>query len=147
MGLIETLKQYDGSLSVAELIQEIELNRKKEEEAEHKEAKRVTKNYQNAYFKFIDNDGIFGKTLKVISFKDFVRKERTESWNFLYYFNGSILSFSAKELFLRDFRPNRADEGFTEKKLKSMTKISKKEFEMYNSKYEEITSELTKIIL
>jgi hypothetical protein len=137
-------KDYDENLTVKQLkeaiIQEDEVTRLKE----NKERQLIVDKFENKYFKFIEDCSLFGKTLHVVNFKGFVRSARTESWEFIYYFEGTKTSFSRRDINHRDFQPNRAGEAFS-KNLDKVTFISEEEYNTYVQEYQNIKSKLENI--
>ena len=143
---LKFLGKYDENLTIAQLKQAVIEEDKKAAEKEQKEIEEIKKEFENTYVKYIAEDGIFGKTLNVIHFKDYVRSERTTDWNIVYYFEGTEISFSKRNIRKGDFTPNRCGNSFSEEDLRQMTTITEDEFEEYSEYYNEISSKLKDLI-
>ena len=99
------------------------------------------------YLKEIDEDSIFGRTLNVYHLKDLVREKKNDRWEFIYYFEVNIISFSKRDLNRRDFNPDRCGDSFSEKDLRQMKAITKEEYNKYGWEYEQIIKKLQHLIL
>ena len=144
--ILDYIAKYDETLTIAQLRNAIkeEENRTKQKETE--EINSVIEDFSNTYLKIIDEDNIFGKTLHIYNLKNYVRSERDTDWNLNYYFEGSKLDFSERNLGRRDFNPKRCGDSFSEKELRQMTVITKEEYDKYNWHYNYISSKLNDLI-
>ena len=126
--LLEKLKEYDDSVTVGQLIQKIEAEQISAKEKEEKEIEQIKNQFENRYFKLLEEQSLFGRELNIYKFENLERKERDTDWEFIYSFNGFKISFSEGETFSREFTPNRTGNSFSAKKLKEMTEISETEY-------------------
>jgi hypothetical protein len=139
-------KDYDENLTLKQLKESIIQEEGVNKLEETKEKQLIIDKFENKYFKFTEDCSLFGKTLQVISFKNFIRSERTEAWNLIYYFKGTKISFSRRDINSRDFQPNRAGESFSKKDLDSVTFISEEEYSTYVQEYQNLKSKLEDLI-
>lgn len=117
--------------------------------AKQKETEEITKvkeGFENTYFKETVDCPLFGKTLKVYHLKNYVRSERTTDWELIYYFQGSKVSFSKRDINKRDFNPDRCGDGFGKEDLEQMSIITKEDYESYIQKYNQISKQLEGLI-
>jgi hypothetical protein len=140
------LSQYNEKLTIAELKKAIEQEEEVNKLKENKEINLIKEKYQNTYLKYIEEDGIFGKTLNVIQLKEFVRTERTTDWELIYYFEGREISFSENNLFYKVFDTNRCSNSFSAKELKKTEIITEEDYLNYENKYKKIKTELENLI-
>lgn len=113
MGILNELKKYDASITVAELIQKIKSDRLEQEKIEELELTEIKEEFENTYLKEVDEYGLFGRTVNIYHLKNFVRKERTEDWSFSYYFKGKRIQFEKYGVLKNDFETNRVGDGFS----------------------------------
>lgn len=140
------LSQYDEKYTIAQLKKAIEADEISAKQKETEEIERVKKEFSNTYLKQKVNCTLFGETLKVYHLKEYVRSERTTDWELIYYFEGTKMSFSKRDISKRDFNTDRVDNHLSEKDLKEMEVISKTEYVDYIQHYEQITERLENII-
>ena len=116
---------------------------RKSAEKEQQEIQEVKDSFQKRYFKFLDEDSIFGgRELNIFEFKTLKSFEKSMDWEFIYYFNGNKISFSDRELYLIDA----SHLPFTAEKLRKMTEITKEEYNQYLWNCNRITTELKNIM-
>ena len=144
--ILDYISKYDENLTIAQLKNAIEKEEILAKQKETEEINSVIEDFSNTYLKIIDEDNIFGKTLNIYNLKNYIRSERTADWDLIYYFEGSKIAFSKRGISKRDFNPERCVDSFDEKELRKMTIISKKEYNMYNWHYGEISKKLTYLI-
>lgn len=144
--ILDYIAKYDQTLTISQLKKFIELEEMQVKEKETKEIDTIKQNFSNTHLKFIDEQSLFGKTLNVYCLKDYVRSERTTDWNLVYYFEGTKISFSKRDIHKGDFTPNRCGNSFSEEDLRQMTTITEDEFEEYSEYYNEISSKLKDLI-
>jgi hypothetical protein len=144
--VLKQLREYDNSVTVGELIQKLEQEEQLSVEKELKEEENIKAKFENKYFKHLDEQYLFGVELQVYKFKNLVRKETNTGWVFIYYFNGSELSFSEREAFMRDFDPDRSGNSFSAEDLKEMVEITEEDYNQYLEKYKLISNELKEIV-
>jgi hypothetical protein len=140
------LSKYDEKLTIAQVKEAIEADEISAKKKETEEIEKVKSVYQNTYLKYIEEDGIFGKTLNVIQLKEFVRTERTTDWELIYYFEGREISFSENNLFYKVFDTNRCSNSFSAKELKKTEIITEEDYLNYENKYKKIKTELENLI-
>lgn len=146
MRILEHLKKYESSLTVAQLIEKIEADMLAEKTNEEAKFKEIKQKFKNVYLKEIDNDTIFGKTLKIYHVERIASKERNTDWEFIYNIRGSELCFAKRDLYIVEYNGKGRDESFTEKELNEMEIISEEEYLTYLKQYNEITDKLLTII-
>ena len=140
---LDFLSRYDENLTIAKLKQAVIEDEKKLAEKEQQEIQEVKDNFQKRYFRYLDEDSIFGgRELNIFEFKTLKSFEKSMDWEFIYYFNGSKISFSDRELYLIDA----SHLPFTAEKLRKMTKITKEEYQEYLNKYNNLVTELKNIV-
>ena len=140
---LDFLSKYDENLTIAQLKQAVIEEDRKSAEKEQQEIQEVKDGFQKRYFKYLDEDSIFGgRELNIFEFKTLKSFEKSVDWEFIYYFNGNKISFSDRELYLI----NASHLPFTAEKLKKMTEITKEEYNQYLWNYNRITTELKNIV-
>ena len=145
--ILDYIANYDDNLTIAQLKEAIKLKQIEVKEKEIEEIERVKNTFSNVFVKELEDDTVFGKTLNIYKIENFVREERTQEWDFIYYFKGDKISFSERNLSKRIFNPNRCGDSFTEKRLNKMIVISKEEYLKYEWEYEQLIKKLTYLIL
>ena len=142
-GKLDFLAKYDENLTIAQLKQAVIEEDKKSAEKEQQEIQGIKDDFQGSYFKYLDEQPLFGDVeLVIFKFDTLKSFERSVDWDFIYYFNGNKISFSDRELYSIDV----FHLPFSAKKLKKMTKITKEEYQKYLWNYNRITKELKNII-
>ena len=144
--LLNKLKEYDESYTVADLIKELEKDENSAKEKEAQEIEKVKYEFENTYLKYLDKKSLYGTELIVLELKNFVRKERTTDWNFTYYFEGSEMSFSKRSFYCNTFNPKNCYSSFSAEKLRGMEKITKEEYEKYRTAYLNLEADLIHLI-
>ena len=144
--ILEYIAKYDESLTIAQLKKSIELEQLSALKRETEEVNNIIVDFTDVYLKEIDEDSIFGKTLNIYYIKDFVKKERTDRWDLIYYFEGTKISFSKRDVSKRAFNPDLCGDSFNEKELRQMKIITKEEYNKYNWEYEGIIKKLNHLI-
>ena len=144
--ILDYIAKYDENLTIAQLKKAIKAQEELKEKKETEEIERVKNTYQNKYLMHLEDDGIFGKTLSVYSFRNLVRKERNTDWTFIYYFEGEIISFSLLFFNHRVFNTDRSDNSFSEKDLNKMQFINEEKFKQYLYEYNKINKKLNNLI-
>ena len=144
--VLDYIRKYDETLTIAQLKNAIKEEEILAKQKETEEINSVKEDFSNTYLKVIDEDNIFGKTLNIYNFKNYVRSERTTDWDLIYYFEGSRIDFSKGDLGMRDFNPELCGDSFGEKELRQMTTITKEEYDKYKWHYNEISKKLTDLI-
>lgn len=144
--ILKKLKEYDNSVTVGELIQKLEQEEQISAEKELKEEENIKAKFENKYYKYLDEQSIFGVELEIYKFESLVRKERNTDWEFIYFFNGSKISFSERDVFMRDFNPDRSGNNFSAKDLEEMIEITEEQYNQYLEKYNRISDELKEIV-
>ena len=140
---LDFLSKYDENLTIAQLKQAVIEEDRKSAEKEQQEIQEVKDGFQKRYFKYLDEDSIFGgRELNIFEFKTLKSFEKSVDWEFIYYFNGNKISFSDRELYLI----NASHLPFTAEKLRKMTEITKEEYNQYLWNYNRITTELKNIV-
>lgn len=143
---VKDLSKYDSNLTVADVIKCIEDEEKLLEKKVKKEVEDIKSKFENKYFKYTDNEGYFGKSLNVVHFKDFDRRDLNESFKPVYVITGSIICFCERELFIRDIRAGWCDKFFSAEDLQQLIEITEKEYNEYLNEYNRITGELKELI-
>ena len=146
MRLLEKLREYDDSVTVGQLITKLKGEQELAEQEELELENYVKSEFESTYLKFIDEDSIYGRELNVIELKNFVRKERTEDWDFIYYFEGNKIKLSDRALYHREFNTKRCGDSFSLKDLINMSKITKEEYLKYKWEFEDIKKQLTNLL-
>jgi hypothetical protein len=144
--ILEIIAKYDQNLTIAQLREAIENDRRIAEQKEVDDFNQIKKEFANTYLKVIDKERLFGKTLNVYHIKEVTRTERCTDWSLVYYVKGSKLSFSERDIFYRTFKPDTTHDSFSKDDLKEMTKITKEEYDEYMKQYSVITAMLTEIV-
>lgn len=144
--LVETLGKYDSNLTVKQVLELIEQEQSELERKELEELEEIKSRFENKYVKFLEPNSVFGDQLQVYRLKDLVRSERTFDWDFVYYFNGTRISFSKNEIFKRDFNPSRTGNSFSVEDLNNMTVITEQEFNEYLEIHKDISTKLQKLV-
>lgn len=144
--ILDYIAKYDEKLTIADLKKAIEQDEISQKEKETEEINLVKNEFENTYLKIIDETRIFGRTLQVYNLGNFVRTDRNTDWELLYSFEGKKICFSERDIWDTVFNTDRVDNRFSAKQLRKMIKISKEEFEMYNSKYNSIKEDLKNLI-
>lgn len=140
---LDFLSKYDENLTIAQLKQAVVEEERKSAEKEQQEIQEVKDGFQKRYFKYLDEDSIFGgRELNIFKFKTLKSFEKSMDWEFIYYFNGNKISFSDRELYLIDA----SHLPFTAEKLRKMTEITKEEYNQYLWNCNRITTELKNIM-
>ena len=140
---LDFLAKYDENLTIAQLKQAVVEEERKSAEKEQQEIQEVKGDFQKRYFRYLDEDSIFGgRELNIFKFKTLKSFEKSMDWEFIYYFNGNKISFSDRELYLIDA----SHLPFTAEKLRKMTEITKEEYNQYLWNCNRITTELKNIV-
>ena len=144
--LLDKLKEYDESYTVADLIKELEEDENSAKEKEKQEIEKVKSEFENTYLKYLDKKSLYGIELIIVELKNFVRKERTTDWSLTYYFEGSEMSFSKRSFYYNTFNPKNCSNSFSAEKLREMKKITKEEYEEYRKAYLNLETDLIHLI-
>ena len=144
--ILDYIAKYDESLTIEQLKKAIINEQESAKEKELDEIKLVKEKFENTYLKEIYNCDLFGKTLKIYSFKGLVRHEKNTDWEFIYYFKSNKISFREGGISYTEFRPDRSGNGFTIEELNTMQIITEKEFNDYQLKYAEIFNKINTVI-
>jgi hypothetical protein len=144
--VLEIIAKYDQNLTIAQLREAIENDRRIAEQKEVDDFNQIKEEFVDTYLKVIDKEHMFGKTLNVYHIEEITRTERCTDWSLVYYAKGSKLSFSERDIFYRTFKPNTTHNSFSKEDLKEMTKITKEEYDEYMNQYSVITAMLTEIV-
>ena len=140
------LSQYNEKLTIAQLKKAIEADEILAKQKDNEEIEKVKKQFTNVFLKQKVNCTIFGETLKVYHLKEYARSERNTDWELLYYFEGSKMSFSHRDIYKAEFNTDRAGNSFSAKELEEMTVITKTEYVDYVQHYEQITERLVSLL-
>lgn len=143
---LDFLAKYDENLTIAQLRQSAIEEEKKLAEKEQKEIQEIKNEFENTYAKYTVDECIFGKILKVISFKNFDRRDLTTEYVPTYTFEAEVLCFTERDVYRKEIRAGWCDGSFTKEELKYMTKITKKDYQDYLNKYNKLKKELKNII-
>jgi hypothetical protein len=144
--ILEIIAKYDQNLTIAQLREAIENDRRIAEQKEVDDFNQIKEEFANTYLKFLDEDSMFGKTLNVYFIEKIVRTERCSDWSLIYHVKGYKLSFSERETYGRAFKPKTTFDSFSKDDLKEMTKITKEEYDEYMKQHSVITAMLTEIV-
>ena len=144
--ILDYIAKYDENLTVAQLREAVELEQKSAKQKETEEINTIKNDFSNTYLKELDEHSLFGKTLNIYCLKDYVRSERTTDWNLVYYFEGTKISFSKRDIHKGDFNPNSCSNSFSEEDLRNMDVITLEEYNAYNNHYSYISSKLNDLI-
>ena len=145
--ILNYIAKYDENLTIAQLKEAIELEQKSEKEEEEKGVNTIVKDFSNTYLKKLDEHSLFGRTLRIYNLRNYIRSERTTDWNLTYYFEGTEIAFSERDIYKNDFNPDRCGNSFSEEELRSMAIITKEEYNAYNNHYEHIRTKLKDLIV
>lgn len=140
------LSKYDENQTIAQLKKAIEADEISAKQKENEEIEKVKKQFSNVYLKEKVEHTLFGETLKVYHLKEYVRSEKTTDWELIYYFEGSKMSFSLRDIYKAEFNTDRSGNSFSAKELEEMTVISKTEYVDYVQHYEQITERLSNLV-
>ena len=144
--ILEIIAKYDQNLTIAQLREAIENDRRIAEQKEVDDFNQIKKEFANTYLKVIDKEHMFGKTLNVYHIEKITRTERSTDWSLYYHVKGTKISFSERDAYCRTLNPKKDNFGFSEEELKEMTKITEQEYEEYIHQYSRIKTMLTEII-
>ena len=144
--ILDYIAKYDENLTISQLKTAIKQEQFLAEEKETEEENRIKANFENKYLKVLDKESLFGTSLNVYHFNKLVRKDRCTDWSLTYYFSGEQLNFTARDIFHKEFNPDKCGNSFSEQDLKEMTVITEAEYFEFKSKYESITEVLEKLI-
>lgn len=140
------LEKFNDKLTIAQLKKAIEQDEISAKQKETEELEAIKSEFENTYLKYIDEDSFFGKTLNVYCLKDYVRSDRTTDWSLIYYFEGTKISFSQRDIHKADFNPSRCGNSFSGEDLRSMSVITKEEYDGYVWHYNQISKQLEDLI-
>lgn len=144
--ILDYIAKYDETLTVAQLKEAIELEQKSAKQKETVEINIIKNDFSNTYLKELDECSLFGKQLNVYSLKNYVRSERATDWSLTYYFEGTKIAFSKRDVHKGDFNPDRCGNSFSEKELRDMIVITKEEYSTYSNNYSYISGKLKELI-
>ena len=144
--ILDYIAKYDENLTIAQLKKAIESDKRIADQKEIDDFNEIKQEFANTYLKFLDEEYVLGKTLKIYHIKEIVRTERCTDWSLVYYARGSKTSFSEREAYSRVFKPNTTHDSFSEEELREMTKITKQEYDEYMHQYSTIKTMLTEIV-
>lgn len=144
--ILDYISKYDENLTIAQLKKAIESDKRIADQKEIDDFNEIKQEFANTYLKFLDEEYVLGKTLKIYHIKEIVRTERCTDWSLVYYARGSKTSFSEREAYSRVFKPNTTYDSFSEEELREMTKITKQEYDEYMHQYSTIKTMLTEIV-
>ncbi len=144
--ILEVLKKQDPTKTVGELIDELDKAKKEAKLKEDEEFSKVNLFFKDSYLKYYDDDGIFGPTLHILRIVEVTDRHRCEDWSFHYGFKGHKMSFSGRDINLREFIEGRVDQTYSFDKLKKMTRITHDEYMEFRMAYEEISDTLETIL-
>lgn len=139
---IKTLKSYDPSLTVGELVSQLEFESNAALRTEQNIIEQVKNEFKDTYLRQIDKDGIFGKTLHLYHIQEIPSTGRDTGYNILYNIKGTKLVFSPKDTYLIELTPEWVDSSFSESELRLMKRITKEDYEFHLSHYTNITNTL-----
>jgi hypothetical protein len=144
--ILDYIAKYDENLTIAQLKKAIEADKVIADQKEIDDVNKVKQEFANTYLKFLDEEYVLGKTLKIYHIKEIVRTERCTDWSLVYYAKGSKITFSEREAYSRAFKPNTTHDSFSKEELREMTKITKQEYDEYVHQYSTIKTMLTNIV-
>ena len=144
--LVQLLEKHDQDITLGELLQKIENEQEKLEQEKLDRINCYRTKYKDCYFKEIDEDSIFGKTLRVYYIMRLENTGLTEEYKTFYHVSGNKISFSPRDLNFRGIDPQHVGTTFTEEQLDSMQIITKEEYEAYVENYYKITKQLKEIL-
>lgn len=144
--ILEAIAKYDENLTIAQLREAIENERRIEDQKELADLNQMKEEFANTYLKVLDKESIFGKTLNVYHIEKIVRTERCSDWSLIYHVKGYKLSFSEREAYGRAFKPKTTYDSFSKEELREMTKITQEEYDEYIHQYSRIKTMLTEIV-
>lgn len=145
MTLVDRLKKYDPSLTVDQLIEQVEREQLELVEKEEYDFQTLAQEFKNVYLKRVDK-GLLGKQLEVYHIEKLTNKARTTSWSLIYYIKGTRIAFAERDLFIREYTGEDANNSFSEEELRGMEVISEEDYLAYLNEYEKIRYELKSLI-
>jgi len=140
------LKQFDGSLTVKELIAKLEQENKAKEAKNEETKKKVIEAYSGKFLKVYDPHGLFGESLDIYKIDELKFTSYNTEYEMLYGFNGTKISFSKRDLSMFDISSSECRYHFSEKDLKEATIIGLEEYQTYVEEYERITTSLKNLL-
>lgn len=146
MRIIEQLSKYDDNLTLSKVKTLILEEQQKEKQKEEDEFQEIKDKFNNTYLKVIDNDGLFGKTVKIYQIQEIIRRERTTDWNFIYYFKGNKISFSKRDINFIKIKGNTTHWSFSKQELEDAEIINNSQYNLYLNQYQEIENNLKNIL-
>lgn len=144
--ILKIISKYDENLTVAQLKKAIEQEDISAKQKETEEIEAIKFKFENTYLKIINEDSLFGKSLNVCCLKDYVRCDRTDDWSLVYSFEGTKVVFSERDIHKADFNPSRCGNSFSGEDLRSMSVITKEEYNGYVWHYNQISNQLENLI-
>lgn len=146
MRIIEQLNKYDDNLTLSKVKTLILEEQQKEVQKEEKEFQEIKDKFNNTYLKVIDNDGLFGKTVKIYQIQEIIRRDRTTDWSFCYYFKGNKISFSKGNVAFIKIKGNTTHWSFSKHELEDAEIINESQYNLYLNQYQEIENNLKNIL-
>ena len=147
MRILDKLKTYDSSMTVDEVIKDIETKQINFEKLDEEMFTKLKDDFNDSYLVRTNNERLFGKTLEVYYIEKIIGKERTTDWEWIYRFIGRRISFSVRDLVIVDITEKDSfGSKFNITELREMKKITKEEFDTYVGKYKSITNELKELL-
>lgn len=146
MRIIEQLNQYDENLTLFKVKALILEKEQKERQKEEREFEYLQNKFKNTYIKIIDNHSLFGRTVEIYHIEEIIRKERTQDWNFIYYFKGTKISFSKRDINFVKIKGNTTHWSFSKEELEQTQIIDKHQYKSYLKQYEDINDKLNQIL-
>lgn len=143
---IKTLKSYDPSLTVGELVSQLEFKSNAALRTEQNTIEEVKNEFKDTYLRQIDEDRIFGKSLYLYHIQEIPSTGRDTNYSILYNIKGTKLVFSGRDMYLVSVEPEDIDSSFSLDKLRLMKKITKEDYEFHLNHYTNITNTLKGLI-
>lgn len=133
---IQTLEEHKH-MSVADLLDKLEAERKAIQDKEELEFSNIREKYTNVYLKGFTNNRLLGKSFELLHIKSITDRHRTTEWNFVYDLEGTHYMFSKRDLYTKEIT-----NSFSLSQLEDFTFITEEEYDSYVQKYNTIVNEL-----
>lgn len=142
---LKKLKEMDGNMTIRELVLSIEKKNKEEKDKSELIRKTVIDHYTGKYIVFKDKLNLFGDGFQIIKIRSVKPVGYNTDFEELYGLVGTKLRFSTRDLAKYETSASVSD-SFTYSDLQGAKIISKEEYQVYLSHYNDITKKLNELV-
>lgn len=139
--IIKALKEFDGTLTINEVITKIKIKEEKLIKQEELEFKQLKEKYNGSFLKIIKKDS-FGNETIIIKLDKLISRARTSDWDWYYKYNGLNIEFANQMISKYIVYGEASGNSLTQVNLFNAEIISKEEYEKYFNAFDSINEQI-----